>query len=120
MVNDEYLQQLKERQLEEHSDHLLTEELFSNNNNVNANINEVKNKPKGIKDNTKIQNNSKIQNNTKLQNNTKVQNNTKIKERINNNNNDTKSKCKGNNKTVLYDAADMYYELEQKLLNKYK
>jgi len=111
MVNDECLQQIKDRQLEEHSDHLLTEELFSNNNNVNANINEVKinevkNKPKGIKDNAKIQNNNKIQNNSK------------IKERINNN--DTKSTCKGNNKTLLCDAADMYYELEQKLLNKYK
>jgi NDP-sugar pyrophosphorylase family protein len=109
MVNDECLQQIKDRQLEEHSDHLLTEELFSNNNNVNANINEVKNKPKGTKDNAKIKDNSKIKDNTK------IKDNAKIKEIINNN--DTKAKCNGNNKTVLYDD-DNYYELEQKLLNK--
>jgi hypothetical protein len=105
MVNDKYLQQLKERQLEEHSDHLLTEELFSNNNNNNMiiNINQPKNEVKYIKENFKIKDNSKIKDNAK------------IKERTN----QQKLKCKGNAKTVQYDD-DMYYELEQKILNKYK
>lgn len=99
MVNDKCLQHLKERQLEEHSDHLLTEELFSNNNNNNMiiNINQPTNKAKEIKDNSKIKDNAKIKERTNQQ----------------------KLKCKGNAKTLQYDD-DMYYELEQKLLNKYK
>jgi len=101
MVNDKYLQQLKERQLEEHSDHLLTEELFSSNDNNIVVINEPK----------------CITNNNKIKDNAKIKDNSKIKERTN----EQKLKCKGNIDTVkTYYDEDIYYELEQKMLNKYK
>ena len=102
MVNDKYIQKLKERQLEEHSDHLLTEELFSNSNNNNKNntnmniifINERENNPKGIKDNAKIKQIILQPKPT--------------------------PKTKDVYKTIPYGDDDIYYDLEQKLLNKTK